>query len=45
MDSYLVDTRVNNARNEGADLVKHIDGEEAQTEPPFSDQANARNSE
>jgi putative SOS response-associated peptidase YedK len=45
MASYLVDIRVNTARNERAELVKPIDGEEAQAELPFNDQANARNSD
>jgi putative SOS response-associated peptidase YedK len=44
MASYLVDTRVNNARNEGPDLVEPIGKSEAQAELPVSDPGDARNS-
>ena len=44
MTSRLVATRVNNARNEGADLVEPISDVEGEAEPPKSKPKDARNS-
>lgn len=45
MTSRLVDTRVNNARNEGVDLVEPIGTTEAQAELPLSNPREVPNSE
>lgn len=37
MESFLVDPKVNNARNEGEDLIRPLDRAKTQTELPFSE--------